>query len=86
MYRPGIMGGKSMTQNMDKRKQRSSRTFEDAMIRLLNRMDYKDITVSALIKEADYSRTAFYNSFLDKDDCLTRILDRQAGKLFYSIF
>lgn len=55
---------------LDKRMQRSRKAIEDAFLRLMMQKNYNDITVADIVKEADYSKTAFYNNFKDKEDLL----------------
>lgn len=66
---------------LDKRMQRSRKAIEDAFIRLMMQKTYDNITVADIVKEADYSKTAFYNNFLDKEDLLDSINKKVADDI-----
>lgn len=74
-----------MSKNMDKRSIRSRLAIEKSLIELLQKYDLEDITVTRLLDKAGYSRTAFYNNYLDIYDCLETILDAQAELLYQSM-
>lgn len=61
---------------------KSMNWFAEALIRLMNTVQYKDIIVRMLCKEADLSRQTFYNLFKDKDDVLLYYLECSAMEYF----
>lgn len=61
---------------------KSMNWFADALIRLMNTVQYKDIIVRMLCKEADLSRQTFYNLFKDKDEVLLYYLESSAMDYF----
>lgn len=69
----------------DKRSIRSRQAIELALIDLLKTKPLGEITVAELTSHAGYSRTAFYNNYLDVRDCLECIIDEQAEQIFASI-
>lgn len=56
------------TKRTDKRVERSRSAIVNAYVRLLLKHKYEDISVTDIIRESDYSRTAFYNNFTCKED------------------
>ncbi|MBR0374729.1 MAG: TetR/AcrR family transcriptional regulator [Mogibacterium sp.] len=68
----------------DKRSLRSRNAIENALIRLLKTQPLESITVTSLISEAGYSRTAFYNNYMDIRDCLDCLINRHAEQ-FYNV-
>ena len=62
----------------DIRSVRSRKEIKRAFLELLKTKDYESISVTQIVKESGYSSTAFYNNFLDKEDCLKNIIDEQA--------
>ncbi|HYN87660.1 MAG TPA: TetR/AcrR family transcriptional regulator [Ardenticatenaceae bacterium] len=63
----------------DRRSQRTRQMLGAALVELMLRKRYDDITVQDIIDEANVGRSTFYAHYLDKDDLLvsgfTRVLD-----------
>lgn len=57
------------------KQKRACIAFYNGFLDLMEEKDFEDITVSDIIAAADYSRSAFYSNFLDKDDMLRHMLD-----------
>lgn len=70
--------------SMDKRSLRSRKALQDALVALLKTQPLDKITVTDVINKAGYSRTAFYNNYLDVEDCLTAVMEEQAALLYDS--
>ena len=66
---------------VDKRLLRSRKAIEEAFLRLLMKKKYEDITVADIVKEADYSKTAFYNNFADKAELLDSMSKKIAEEI-----
>lgn len=69
----------------DRRFQRTEDAIENALLALMGKMDYHDITVKRILSEANYSGNAFYSHYHNKDDCLKHLLDKQIA-LYISNF
>lgn len=52
--------------------------FLDALIVLMSRKKYSEITVKELCQQANYSRKTFYDNFREKDDVLTHLAENIA--------
>lgn len=61
---------------IDRRVQRTRTALFDALVTLIRRKDYEQITVEDILSEADVGRATFYAHFTSKDDLLRRSLDR----------
>jgi len=64
----------------DPRTIRTKAEIEAAMIRLLQTVDYGNITVDRILSESQYSRSAFYANYKSKDDCFMHILDEESHR------
>jgi AcrR family transcriptional regulator len=53
-----------------------------AMVALLPRHGYSEVTIGRLVDEAGVSRTAFYAQFDDKEECFLATYDLAAGWLY----
>ncbi|WP_159438139.1 TetR/AcrR family transcriptional regulator [Salimicrobium flavidum] len=49
--------------------------FKDTIIDLMREYKYKDISVTDIVKNADYSRAAFYTHFKDKEALLEELTE-----------
>jgi AcrR family transcriptional regulator len=67
------VGGK-MT--IDRRVVRTRAALADALVALIRRKAYDDITVEDILLEANVGRATFYAHFTSKDDLLAKSLDR----------
>ena len=54
-------------------------SIEHALISLIQTQPYNTITVQNIIDQSGYSRKTFYTHFLDKDDLLHHIIQREAS-------
>ncbi|BCH28494.1 TetR family transcriptional regulator [Mesorhizobium sp. L-8-10] len=61
---------------IDRRVARTRRALYDALVALIRRKPYEEITVEDILREADVGRATFYAHFTTKDDLLERSLDR----------
>ena len=53
----------------------SQQNIADALVRLLQRMPYSSITISAICREADVSRQTFYSLFSSRENIVLYLLD-----------
>lgn len=56
--------------SLDRRVQRTRALLRDALMRLIVREGYDDITIKAITDEANVARTTFYLHFANKDELL----------------
>lgn len=61
---------------IDRRVQRTRTALYDALVRLIRRMPYGQISVEDILVEADVGRSTFYAHFRSKDELLDRSLER----------
>ena len=61
---------------IDRRVARIRTALYDALVALIRRKDYQEITVEDILRDADVGRSTFYAHFTGKDDLLERSLDR----------
>lgn len=59
-----------MTETMDRRAARTRRSLHRALMSLILRKNYADITVQNIIDEADIGRSTFYAHYTGKEDLL----------------
>jgi len=69
----------------DLRIKRSRGLIYDALVRLLEDMEYKDITIKDITGEAAVSRPTFYRLYQNKDEILLKYLDEIFEEFFSSI-
>lgn len=70
---------------IDRRVQRTRTALYDALVRLIRRMPYAQISVDDVLVEADVGRSTFYSHFRSKDELLERSLDRLKQLLLTTI-
>jgi len=70
---------------MDLRIKRSKGLIYDALVRLLEEMDYKYITIKNITEEAAVSRPTFYRIYRNKDEILLKYMDEIFEEFFSSI-
>ena len=68
----------------NRRRRDSCSWLEQAMIRLLERMDISEVTVAALCREARVNRSTFYANYRDIPDLAARIRERMVEELLAS--
>ncbi len=61
---------------IDRRVARTRTALYDALVALIRRKAYEEITVEDILREADIGRATFYAHFTSKDNLLERSLDR----------
>ncbi len=69
----------------DIRIRRSQGLIYDALLRLLEEMDYKDISIKHITEEAAVSRPTFYRIYHDKDEILLKYMDEIFEEFFTPI-
>lgn len=74
-----------MNHKTDKRLERSRTAIVNAYIKLLFGAKDQDITVSDIIRESDYSKTAFYNNFGCKEELHTYVIQSVGDKLLRAL-
>ncbi len=65
----------------DRRSEQSAAWYAEALIELLKKQDFSELTVSALAKRAGLGRATFYRNFDAIDDVLRFIIDRAFEEL-----
>lgn len=60
---------------IDRRVVKSKRDMKDAMISLMQKKDFKEISISDIVRNADLNRGTFYKHYQYKEDLLTEIMD-----------
>ena len=74
-----------MSKKLDPRVRRSMKMFENALLELLEEMEYKKITVQEITKRASLNRATFYLHFYDKDELLEGCLNNALRDLRESV-
>jgi len=69
----------------DRRVRRTRKLIREAFLQLIAEKEYNNITVTDIIKKADYNRATFYRHFYDKEDLVNEITNQQI-ELFISAF
>jgi AcrR family transcriptional regulator len=67
-----------MTQHnkkIDRRIKRSRKLMQDALLILLKKIEYRQISISEITYQADVARTTFYSHFKTKDELLMSYID-----------
>jgi len=72
------------TINTDKRIIKSKKALKEAMITLMQKKDFKEITVKDLVVSADVNRGTFYKHYQFKEDILNEIIDDVINDLIES--
>lgn len=65
-----------MTTTVDPRVKRTKRSFEEALLSLLEDYDFEKITVRQISEKAGLNRATFYLHYFDKEDLLEQYLTR----------
>src|SRR5699024_12808645 len=80
-------GGLSLEElnHHDRRVRRTQKLFREAFLKLIAEKEYSQITVTEIIKEADYNRATFYRHYYDKEDFVNELIDNQIN-LFIEAF
>jgi AcrR family transcriptional regulator len=64
----------------------SRNRVRDALLRLMKKYPYKDITITQICQEAQIVRQTYYRNFDVKDDILEYHLDRMFQEYFVSYY
>ena len=64
---------------------RSRQKLMDALLTVMERYDYREITVTQLAQEAGLSRKTFYRLFSHKDEILSLLFEKLFGECFSRI-
>ena len=67
--------------NNDLRVIKTKRNIENAVIELLNRMDFNDIQVMDICKEAECSRNTFYSHYYNKYELINSMIEYYTDKI-----
>ncbi|MCQ6279501.1 TetR/AcrR family transcriptional regulator [Bacillus sp. EB600] len=73
-----------MIKTTDKRVTRTKKSFKHALLSLLRRKHFDEITITDIVKEADYNRGTFYIHYEQKEDLLQEIIDDIFKKMLIS--
>lgn len=68
----------------DRRILRSKRALKEALVSLMQEKDFKDITITEIVKSADLNRGTFYKHFQYKEDLLQEMIDEVIADLIES--
>lgn len=63
-----------MTDRIDKRILRSKSDIKETFLRLLSQKPFQQISISEIVREANYNRGTFYANFATKEDLLREII------------
>ncbi|MDR4888554.1 TetR/AcrR family transcriptional regulator [Fredinandcohnia sp. QZ13] len=69
---------------LDRRIVKSKRAMKDALLALMNEKDFKEISISDIVREADLNRGTFYKHYQYKEDILHEIMDEVIDDLIQS--
>lgn len=64
-----------MTKNADKRVRRTKKVFQRTMLSLLKKKHFDEITITEIVKNAEFNRGTFYIHYEQKEDLLREIID-----------
>ena len=78
----GTKNGKCMVIRMDRRQRKTREAIFAALIGLLSKKDFGQITVGQIIEQADVGRATFYAHFETKDDLLKALCEELFCHLF----
>lgn len=71
-------------ENIDRRIVKSKRALRDALLLLMQKKDFKDISVTDIVQLADLNRGTFYKHYQYKEDVLNEIIDEVISDLIDS--
>lgn len=71
----------NMMRKSDRRKERTRRQLQDAMLQLLEEKHHKTITVQDVVDVADLGRTTFYLHYKDINDLLSSCLEQIVNQM-----
>ena len=74
-----------MESYIDKRVKRSVTDIKEAFLQVLKQKSFKEITISEIIREANYSRGTFYAHFESKEQILDQIISETLQEMIEQI-
>src|SRR4051795_9710325 len=74
-----------MKKNEDKRVQRTKKALKNALQSLLKIKHFEHITITDIVKEADYNRGTFYIHYEKKEDVLDDLIEEILAEMLTSI-
>jgi AcrR family transcriptional regulator len=69
---------------IDRRIVKSKRALKDSILSLMQKKDFKDISITEIVQEADLNRGTFYKHYPYKEDLLNEIIDDVISDLIAS--
>ncbi|WP_411342792.1 TetR/AcrR family transcriptional regulator [Paenibacillus sp. WLX1005] len=61
---------------MDRRIRKTKQAFHEALLQLLEQQDFRDLTITDIVKAADVNRSTFYKHYVYKEDLLNEIIEQ----------
>lgn len=74
-----------MEDYLDKRVQRSKAAIKEAFLTLLYKKPFEQITISEIVKKANYNRGTFYANFKTKDNLLDEFIQNVLDEMVHQI-
>ena len=74
-----------MNEYIDKRVKRSKSALKETLLELLMDKDIDDITISEIVKNANYNRGTFYSHFASKERLLDEIIQETLTEMILHI-
>lgn len=69
---------------LDRRIVKSKRAMKEAILGLMNEKDFKEISISDIVRMADLNRGTFYKHYQYKEDILNEVIDEVISDLIVS--
>jgi AcrR family transcriptional regulator len=69
---------------IDRRIVKSKKALKDSILALMQKKDFKDISITEIVQEADLNRGTFYKHYPYKEDLLNEIIDDVISDLIAS--
>ncbi len=70
--------------SVDRRIKRSKKALKEALIQLMKEKDFKEISITEIVREAEVNRGTFYKHYQYKEDLLEEIIDEVITDLIAS--
>ncbi|WP_087972245.1 TetR/AcrR family transcriptional regulator [Oceanobacillus rekensis] len=70
-----------MKRSNDKRVNRTKKALKNALLSLMEKKKYEDITITEIVKHAEYNRGTFYLHFEQKEDLLAEMMEEMLNEL-----
>ena len=65
----------NQSSNLDRRIRKSQRSLKDALLTLMQTKNFKNISITDIVRLADLNRGTFYKHYVDKEELLAEIID-----------